>query len=56
MGIAELRAESKTASESTAALLRELVAHLGENRTQLREEWIRRITIPLRAGAPAERK
>jgi len=44
MGIAELRAESKTASESTAALLRELVAHLGENRTQLREEWIRRIT------------
>ena len=44
MGIAELRAESKTASESTSALLRELVAHLGENRTQLREEWIRRIT------------
>lgn len=30
--------------ESTAALLRELVAHLRENRTQLREEWLRRIT------------
>jgi rsbT co-antagonist protein RsbR len=30
--------------ESTAALLRELVAHLRENRTQLREEWVRRIT------------
>jgi len=30
--------------ESTAALLRELVAHLRQNRTQLREEWARRIT------------
>jgi len=30
--------------DSTAALLRELVAHLRENRTQLREEWVRRIT------------
>ena len=29
--------------ESTTALLRELVAHLRENRTQLREEWLRRI-------------
>ena len=28
----------------TAALLRELVAHLRQNRTQLREEWARRIT------------
>ncbi|MGH2568553.1 MAG: STAS domain-containing protein, partial [Bacteroidota bacterium] len=26
------------------ALLRELVAHLRQNRTQLREEWVRRIT------------
>src|SRR5215510_1548272 len=26
------------------ALLRELVAHLRQNRTQLREEWARRIT------------
>jgi rsbT co-antagonist protein RsbR len=30
--------------ESTAALLRELLALLRENRTQLREEWVRRIT------------
>src|SRR5499427_8123698 len=30
--------------DSTTALLRELVAHLRENRTQLREEWVRRIT------------
>ena len=30
--------------ESTAVLLRELVSHLRENRTQLREEWARRIT------------
>ena len=30
--------------ESAVALLRELVAHLRENRTQLREEWVRRIT------------
>ena len=33
-----------TAPEGSAALLRELVAHLRQNRTQLREEWIRRIT------------
>jgi len=31
-------------TESTALLLRELVAHLRQNRTQLREEWARRIT------------
>ncbi len=31
-------------SEPTSVLLRELVAHLRENRTQLREEWARRIT------------
>src|SRR3954463_2996909 len=30
--------------ETSAALLRELVAHLRENRTALREEWARRIT------------
>src|SRR2546429_8656395 len=29
--------------ETSAALLRELVAHLRQNRTQLREEWARRI-------------
>jgi rsbT co-antagonist protein RsbR len=32
------------AAEATAGLLRELVAHLRANRTQLREEWARRIT------------
>lgn len=32
------------AGESTSSLLRELVAHLRRNRTQLREEWARRIT------------
>jgi rsbT co-antagonist protein RsbR len=31
-------------SEPKAALLRELVAHLRQNRTVLREEWVRRIT------------
>ncbi|MBI4454993.1 MAG: STAS domain-containing protein [Acidobacteria bacterium] len=31
-------------AESTILLLRELVSHLRENRTQLREEWARRIT------------
>ncbi|HEX5034885.1 MAG TPA: STAS domain-containing protein, partial [bacterium] len=30
--------------ETTLILLRELVAHLRQNRTQLREEWARRIT------------
>ncbi len=35
---------TKVPVESTAALLRELVAHLRQNRTQLREEWARRIT------------
>ncbi len=30
--------------EATMMLLRELVAHLRQNRTQLREEWARRIT------------
>jgi rsbT co-antagonist protein RsbR len=31
-------------AEGTAGLLSELVAHLRQNRTQLREEWVRRIT------------
>ena len=31
-------------SEVTSKLLRELVAHLRQNRTPLREEWVRRIT------------
>src|SRR5207245_2401345 len=33
-----------TRSEATSVLLRELVAHLRQNRTQLREEWVSRIT------------
>ncbi|HEV7924968.1 MAG TPA: STAS domain-containing protein [Verrucomicrobiae bacterium] len=37
-------AASPTVSEASAALLRELVAHLRQNRTQLRDEWARRIT------------
>ncbi|HUA37682.1 MAG TPA: STAS domain-containing protein [Candidatus Sulfopaludibacter sp.] len=35
---------SPPVSEASAALLRELVSHLRQNRTQLREEWARRIT------------
>src|SRR5579864_8538774 len=35
---------SHHAAQSTAELLRQLVAHLRQNRTQLREEWARRIT------------
>ena len=35
---------SVPSSHSIAELLRELVAHLRQNRTQLREEWARRIT------------
>src|SRR5579864_455334 len=37
------RFKSPQATEFTAALLRELVAHLRQNRTQLRQEWARRI-------------
>jgi rsbT co-antagonist protein RsbR len=33
-----------SALDGTAVLLRELVSHLRQNRTQLREEWARRIT------------
>src|SRR5258705_8892 len=36
--------DPQASTESTQALLRELVAHLRQNRTQLREEWARRIT------------
>src|SRR5262249_9654258 len=31
------------ATDPTAAMMRELVAHLRQNRAQLREEWVRRI-------------
>src|SRR5438093_11617966 len=37
-------AHPKVTSESTATILRELVTHLRENRTQLRQEWAHRIT------------
>ena len=35
--------DNKAALENNAALMRELVAHLRESRTGLREEWLRRI-------------
>src|SRR5213593_3237301 len=38
------RAVAQPSFESPAALLTELVLHLRENRTQLREEWARRVT------------
>ena len=38
------KAVEQATSQPTAGLLRELVAHLRQNRTQLREEWARRIT------------
>ncbi|HEY3131857.1 MAG TPA: STAS domain-containing protein [Acidobacteriota bacterium] len=38
------REAEKLRTEGTDRLLRELVAHLRENRTMLREEWARRIT------------
>jgi rsbT co-antagonist protein RsbR len=38
------RGVSIQVNDSTQALLTELVAHLRQNRTQLREEWARRIT------------
>jgi len=36
-------ATAEPSTQATARLLRELVAHLRQNRTQLREEWVRRI-------------
>jgi rsbT co-antagonist protein RsbR len=36
--------DGAAAAETSAALLRELVAHLRQNRTVLRQEWARRIT------------
>jgi rsbT co-antagonist protein RsbR len=45
MATTEIQEETKKlAPDSTSVLLRELVAHLGQNRTQLREEWVRRIS------------
>jgi rsbT co-antagonist protein RsbR len=39
-----LTGDAAQQSEVTAKRLRELVAHLRQNRTMLREEWVRRIT------------
>jgi len=44
MSVSTRASDPQTLSESSAGLLRELVAHLRQNRTQLREEWARRIT------------
>jgi len=44
MSVSTRASEAPALSESSAGLLRELVAHLRQNRTQLREEWARRIT------------
>jgi len=41
---ARAKAPFRPSAGSTDVLLRELVAHLRENRTQLREEWAQRIT------------
>src|SRR6266581_5614056 len=46
MKLEEKRAEDAATArmpEGGVGLLRELVAHLRQNRTQLREEWVRRI-------------
>jgi rsbT co-antagonist protein RsbR len=40
----QARRASDAQADSSAALLRELVGHLRQNRSQLREEWARRIT------------
>ncbi|MBI3003829.1 MAG: STAS domain-containing protein [Ignavibacteriales bacterium] len=39
-----LTTEKSSTAEDNIALLRELVSHLRQNRTQLRQEWARRIT------------
>src|SRR5260221_5322412 len=44
MKIADNKLSGPVDTESTATLLRELVSHLRQHRTELREEWARRIT------------
>ncbi len=44
MSVSTRPSDPAALTESSAGLLRELVAHLRQNRTQLREEWARRIT------------
>lgn len=41
---ADVPPRDSTRSEASSELLRELVAHLRQNRTQLREEWVGRIS------------
>jgi len=41
MSVSTRVSDPQALSESSAGLLRELVAHLRQNRTQLREEWAR---------------
>src|ERR1044072_2883508 len=43
MGLAEVEGNPRAVADSTGTLLREIVAHLSQNRTLLREEWVRRI-------------
>jgi rsbT co-antagonist protein RsbR len=53
---ASVKEQLKQASKGDAALLPELVAYLRQNRTELREEWVRRITDAqlLRVMTPEE--
>jgi rsbT co-antagonist protein RsbR len=44
MTTVQVQEDSRPTADPTAVLLRELVSHLGQNRTPLREEWVRRIT------------
>ena len=44
MSLRNPRTATLTVSEAPSELLRELVAHLRQNRTQLREEWVGRIS------------
>ena len=51
LGVSPVREMPPPDDVSTVSLLRELVAHLRKNRTQLREEWARRITAAKLLGA-----
>jgi len=50
-GVSPTKETPPPEDESTVSLLRELVNHLRKNRTQLREEWARRITAAKLLGA-----
>ena len=51
LGVSPVREMPPPDDVSTVSLLRELVNHLRKNRTQLREEWARRITAAKLLGA-----